>query len=196
MVDTFYLHLEFAGKEGGWSVNLPFLCTRCGVCCTLDDFLTAGEITATPKEHPQVHAKLKALFDELGKMWETDEAKYDQYTMHTPCPFLVNNACSIYEIRPGGCRLYPKTAFGMQTKDCPALTRFKKQRLALKKGKTCKENYYFVGKTAGSAKNGEAVKPAVLTEKQFQACIAKLREAGVTDEELKLFNDFNKARKK
>ncbi len=193
MVDTFFLRLEFAGKEGGWSVNLPFLCTRCGVCCTLDDFLTAGEINATTKEHPQVHAKLKTLFNELGKMWEADEAKYDSYTMHTPCPFLVDNSCSIYEIRPGGCRLYPKTAFGMQTKDCPALTRFKKQRLALKGGRTCKESYHFVG-TADSNKNEEAVEAAVLTEKQFQACVAKLQSAGATDEELKLFNDLNKTR--
>jgi Fe-S-cluster containining protein len=195
MVDTFYLHLEFAGKNGGWSINLPFLCAKCGVCCTLEDFLTAGEINATPEEHPEVHAKVKALFDELGKMWEADEAKYDEYTMHTPCPFLVNSACSIYEIRPGGCRLFPKTAFGMQTRDCPALTRFKKQRIALKKGKTCKENYHFVGETAGSTKCDAAVKPAVFTEKQYQACIAKLHEAGITDEELKLFNDFNGARK-
>ena len=193
MVDTFYLHLEFTGKNGGWSINLPFLCAKCGVCCSLEDFLTAGEINAKPEEHPEVRAKTKALFDELGKMWEASEAKYDEYTMHTPCPFLVNNSCSIYEIRPGGCRLFPKTAFGMQTQDCPALTRFKKQRVALKKGKKHKETYHFVGNTPGASKSGEPVKPAKFTEKQYRACIAKLRLAGITDEELKLFNDFNRA---
>ena len=63
-------------------------------------FLTAGEVTAKPDEHPEVHAKVKALFEELGKMWEADEAKYDEYVAHTPCPFLVNNTCAIYEVRP------------------------------------------------------------------------------------------------
>ena len=191
MVDTFYLHLEFKDNNSDWSINLPFLCTKCGVCCTLDDFLTAGEIEAKPEERPEVHAKMKALFDELGKMWEADEAKYEEYTQRMPCPFLVDNACSIYEIRPGGCRLFPKTAFGMQTRDCPPLTRFKKQCLALKKGKTCKESYSFVGKTVDSTKSDDAVKPAVFTEKQYKVCIAKLHRAGITDEELKLFSDFN-----
>jgi len=27
MVDTFYLHLEFKGKNG-WSINLPFMCIK------------------------------------------------------------------------------------------------------------------------------------------------------------------------
>ena len=103
MVDTFYLHLEFTRKSGEWSINLPFLCTKCGVCCKLEDFLSAGKIIAKPEEHPQVHAKVKALFEELGKMWDADESKYDDYTMHTPCPFLVKNSCIIYEIRPEGC---------------------------------------------------------------------------------------------
>ena len=131
IIDTFYLHLEFANKKCKWSINLPFLCTKCGVCCLLEDFLTAGEITDTLEQHPDVHAKNKELFEELGRRWETDHAKYDQYIASTPCPFLTNNTCSIYDIRPVGCRLFPNTAFGMLTKDCPALTRFKKLRAAL-----------------------------------------------------------------
>ncbi|MBE3115698.1 YkgJ family cysteine cluster protein [Candidatus Bathyarchaeota archaeon] len=195
MVDTFYLHLKFTGKNGGWSINLPFLCNKCGVCCTLDDFLTAGEINAKPEEHFEVHAKMKALSEELGKMWEADEAKYDNYIMHTPCPFLVNNACSIYEIRPDGCRLFPKTAFGMLTEDCEPLTRFKKIRTALKKGRRCIETYHFTGKTLGSAKSDEPIKPAKFTQKQYQTCTTKLRQAGMTDDELNLFNYFNRIEK-
>ena len=191
MVDTFYLHLEFTNKNGAWSINLPFLCNKCGVCCTLEDFLTAGEINAKPQEHPQVHAKIKALFEALGRMWEADEAKYDEYIMHNPCPFLVDNSCSIYEIRPDGCRLFPQTAFGMQTQDCESLNRFKKMRTALKKGKTNTEIYHFTGKTQGSAKCDGVVTPAKFTEKQYQTCIVKLRQAGMTDDELALFNYFN-----
>ncbi len=134
MVETFYLHLEFIEKNGGWSINLPFVCSKCGACCTLEDFLTAGEINAKPQEHPEVHAKIKTLFEELGKKWEADESEYDKYVQQNPCPFLVDKSCSIYELRPEGCRLFPKTAFGMLTQDCEPLNRFKRIRSALKKG--------------------------------------------------------------
>ena len=191
MVDTFYLHLEFKNKKGGWSINLPFLCDKCGVCCTLDDFWTAGEIGGTPQSHPQIHKKVKALFETLGDIWKADEAKYEQYITHNACPFLVNKSCSVYEIRPEGCRLFPKTAFGMQTQDCESLNRFKKQRAALRKGRAAKETYHFTTKALELVKCSEPIKPAKLTQKQYQACITKLRHAGMTDDELTLFELFN-----
>jgi Fe-S-cluster containining protein len=190
MVETFYLHLEFIGKTC-WSINLPFLCTKCGSCCRLEDFLCAGEINAKPQEQPEVHAKVKALFEALGSLWEADHAKYDKYVMDNPCPFLVGKSCSIYEIRPDGCRLFPKTAFGMQTQDCQPLNRFKKMRSALKKGRSSEENYYFTGKTLGLTQDSELIKPAKFNEKQYLACIVKLRQVGMTDDELALFNYFN-----
>lgn len=189
MVDTFYLHLEFAGKYGGWSVDLPFLCSKCGVCCTLDDFLTAGEITSKLQERPEVYAKLKGLFDALSVIFEIDEVKYDQYIIHNSCPFQVEKVCSIYEIRPEGCKQFPNTKFGMQTQDCEALNRFKRQRTALRKGRKTKETYHFTSKPQ------EIIKPAKLTEKQYQICITKLCRAGITDEELALFKSFNKQNK-
>jgi Fe-S-cluster containining protein len=189
MIETFYLHLEFENKNGQWSINLPFLCTKCGVCCTLEDFLTAGEITGKPEEHPQIHARNRVLFEHLGKIFEVDEAKYDNYIANTPCPFLVNKVCSIYEIRPGGCRLFPKTAFGMQTRDCLALTQFKKQRSALKKGKICKETYHF------TSASSEPIKLGSFTEKQYSACLAKLCRVGITEDELAVFNYFNQKKK-
>lgn len=188
MIETVYAHLEFKNKNGAWSINLPFVCTKCGVCCTLEDFLMAGET----KPNPEVDAKVKALFCELGKRWEANEAEYDNYVAHTPCPFLVNNVCSIYEFRPGGCRLFPKTAFGMLSEDCTALDRFKKQRLALKKGRSTKETYYF---TKPADSSHEAIKPPKYTEKQYQICIAKLHQAGITGDELALFNCLNKKNK-
>jgi Fe-S-cluster containining protein len=191
MVDTFYLHLEFKSKTGAWSINLPFLCSKCGVCCTLDDFLTAGEITAKPQERPEVHSKMKALSEELGKMWEADEKEYDKYIIHNPCPFLVDKSCSIYEIRPEGCRLFPNTAFGMLTQDCEALNRFKKMRAALKKGQSCKEKYYFTGKALSQSDVSQPIKRAKINQKQIQTCIGKLRRAGMTDDELALLNIFN-----
>ena len=128
-------------------------------------------------------------------MWEADEAKYDNYIMHTPCQFLVNNACSIYEIRPDGCRLFPKTVFGMLTEDCEPLTRFKKIRAALKKGRLNTETYHFTGESQGTTERTEPIKPAKFTEKQYQTCITKLRQTGITDDELALFNYFNEQKK-
>jgi Fe-S-cluster containining protein len=191
MVDTFYLHLEFTTKKGGWSINLPFLCNKCGICCTLEDFLTAGEISAKLQDQPEVSAKIKGLFEALGKIFEAGESKYDKYIMQNPCPFLVDKSCSIYEIRPDGCRLFPKTAFGIQTQDCHALNRFKKMRASLRKGRSCKENYYFAGKTRGMEESSELIKHVSFTEKQYQSCIDKLRRAGMTDDELALFHFFN-----
>ena len=189
MVDTFYLHLEFKSKKGDWSVNLPFLCSRCGVCCTLDDFLTAGEVKVKPQENSEVQAKLKALFESLGEIFETGEAEYDHYIMHNPCPFLVDKSCSIYEIRPEGCRQFPNTMFGMLTKDCEALNRFKEQRIVLKKDRASKETNHF------TSTKGEPIKSVKLTEKQYQTCIAKLRQAGITNAELDLFIQINEKNK-
>jgi len=186
MVDTFYIHLEFGGKFGEWSINIPFLCSKCGVCCTLDDFLTAGEITCNPKEHPKVEAKLKALFEALGVIFEEDEAKYDRYITHQTCPFLIEKSCSIYEIRPEGCKQFPNTKFGMQTKDCEALNRFQKQRIALKKGRKTKETFHLTSQAQ------KIIKPANLIEKQYQNCITKLLQTGITNEELALFKIYNK----
>jgi Fe-S-cluster containining protein len=190
VIDTFYLHLEFIGKTSGWSINLPFLCTKCGICCTLEDFLTAGEIKTKPKK-PGALAKVKILHETLGEIFEADEEKYEKYIMNKPCPFLVEKSCSIYEIRPDGCRLFPKTVFGMQTQDCEPLNRFEKMRAALKKGRKSKENYYFTGKASGPTECIELIKLAKFTEKQREACIVKLRQAGMTDDELALFNYFN-----
>jgi Fe-S-cluster containining protein len=125
-------------------------------------------------------------------MWEADEAKYDDYIAHVCCPFLVNNVCAIYEIRPTGCRLFPKTIFGMQTEDCQTLLRFKKQYTALIKGRVHKETYKFTR----SSESEESIKHAKFNEKQYQTCIARLRKAVVTEDELNLFNYFNVKNKK
>ena len=182
MVNTFYLHLEFNSKNGNWSLNLPFLCAKCGVCCTLEDFLTAGPT----KPEPQIDTRVRALFKELGKRWEEDQAEYDRHVAQTPCPFLAGNECSIYEFRPNGCRLFPNTTFGMLTKDCPALNRFKKQRSLLKKGKSAKMSYHSV------SEDDDSVMPVCVTDKRYAACVAKLRRTGATEEELALFHRFNR----
>ncbi len=190
MIDTFYMHLEFSSKNP-WSINLPFLCTKCGNCCKLEDFLSAGKINAKTEEYTEAHDKISKLFEELGKLWEADEVKYEEHIMHNPCPFLVNKSCSIYEIRPDGCRLFPKTAFGMQSGDCEPLIRFKKMRIALKKGRNSAETYHYFHADQKTATHKKKIKSTKFTQKQYQTCIDKLSQAGATADELTLFNYFN-----
>lgn len=184
MVDTFYVHIEFTTKNGKWSINLPFLCNQCGICCTLDDFLTAGEIKSQPKD-VDIRAKMRALYDDLGKIWEEDEDKYDNFIVHTPCPFLTNKTCTIYTIRPDGCRQFPNTPFGMQAKDCESLNRFKKQKVALTKGRKTKQTCHFINL-------GESALPTIFSDKQYKNSLTKLQQAGITIEELALFEFLNK----
>jgi Fe-S-cluster containining protein len=189
-VETFYLHLEFLSKNC-WSINLPFLCTSCGNCCTIEDFLSAGKIDAKIGDFPEIHARLKDFYKELGKIWEQNESKYDEYISQNKCLFLKNNSCSIYIIRPEGCRVFPKTAFGMESKDCEPLIRFKRMHKALKKGRKSKATYYFTGKNEGLTEQNKPTQTVKITEKQCQSCTVRLRKAGMTDKELGLLNFFN-----
>jgi len=183
MVDTTYVHLEFESEDGVWSINLPFVCDQCGVCCKLEDFLVAGKVKITPKENPQLHAKIQAIYEEMGKRWEKDSAEYDRYIMHTPCPFLENKKCSIYPVRPDGCRQFPNTPFGFQSRDCKPLNRFKQQTAALCRGTKAKRTMHFTA---------DVLKQPCFSEKQYQRCIEKLRKNGITEDELKLFELLNK----
>jgi Fe-S-cluster containining protein len=112
------------------------------------------------------------------------EAEYDNYALNTPCPFLNNKLCTIYDIRPNGCRYFPNTLFGMQTQDCEALTLLKRQRAALKKGRTAKETYYFTSAN-------QPIKTSIFTEEQYQKCLSKLHQTGTTKQQLTLFHQFN-----
>jgi Fe-S-cluster containining protein len=183
MLETYYIHLEFQDKAGVWSVNLPFFCDRCGVCCTLEDFLTAGVIEGSFDVNCEVYAKFNALKVELGALFDRDEVEYDYHITHSRCPFQSGNLCSIYDIRPLGCRHFPNTPFGMLSEDCKALDRFKKQRLALKRGRSSKETGHFTIDSLISVS---------FSEKQYKACLETLCRVGITEQELSLFNMLNK----
>jgi hypothetical protein len=70
----------------------------------------------------------------------------------------------------------------MQTQDCMALTRFKKQSAVLSRGRAAKKTFHFTW---------EPLKHARLTAKQYQTCLNKLHKTGVTPDELALFNTVN-----
>jgi Fe-S-cluster containining protein len=161
---------------------LPFLCNKCGICCTLEDFLNAGEIQGSPESDSGVYAKFKALTVELGRLFERDEKLYEQHIAGARCPFQKGSICSIYAIRPKGCSQFPNTPFGMLSEDCKALDRFKKQKSILKRGRAVEETGYFTE---------DIIVPVSFSKKQYDACMDKLLKAGITEEERLLFNRLN-----
>jgi len=183
MIDTVYAHVRFIGRNGFWSINLPFVCTKCGVCCILDDFLTAGPVKTKLGENPEVENKLQAIYDYLEKLIEEGEDKYDGYVMHTPCPFVKDKKCTIYSIRPDGCRQFPNTPFGMLSEDCEALDRFKKQIKILKQCRRSKVTFHFTT---------ESIKESKITLQQYNNCVSKLGKVGIKDEELALLQVLNR----
>jgi Fe-S-cluster containining protein len=183
LIDTTYAHLQFFGRNGVWSINLPFVCTKCGVCCILDDFLTAGPIKAKPGENPEIESKLQAIYDYLQKLLEEGEDKYDEYVLQTPCPFVKDKICAIYTLRPDGCRQFPNTPFGMESEDCEALDKFKQQIKVLKHGRASKVTLHFTNEPLIDAK---------FSKQQYDDCVEKLKKAGITEEEIALFAVLNR----
>jgi Fe-S-cluster containining protein len=183
MIDTVYLHIEYQTKKCQWSLNLPFVCDQCGLCCKLEDFLTAGPTKVNPAENPQLSDRLTEIYEDTGRRWEADPEKYERYIATTPCPFVKDKKCTIYPYRPDGCRQFPNTPFGMLSQDCAALDRFKKQAIAVCRGRKAKKTYHFTT---------EPIIPAKISEKKHQDCLAKLRKAGITEEEYALFESLNR----
>lgn len=99
-----------------------FNCRRCGKCCAeiglpwdpnriseIAEFLGVSVDQAIERYYG-------TLVDD-GQCWDSDDNK------RTPCPFLESSPerkrCSIYAVRPEGCRIYPlETDAGRQGVDC------------------------------------------------------------------------------
>lgn len=101
-----------------------FECQRCGKCCTeiglpydpdsIFEIAKFFNLTVA-----QVIEKYYGRIVEERKKWEPEDHK------RTPCPFLAADgdikSCSIYSVRPLGCRLYPfETDGGRAGVDCAA----------------------------------------------------------------------------
>lgn len=189
-IDTFYYHFKI-GFPKPWSVNLPFLCVKCGKCCTLGNVLSArGALIGNPSEeqYREVNKKLKPYIEEYSRIISQERDKLDAYINETKCPFILpDNSCEIYLHRPEGCQAYPKTDSGMDTEKgyCESLDRFKNLRKALLRGQ--RENY--IGDHFFISKDG--IKPVKMTRQQYKRCVAKLLKAGMTSDELALFIYLN-----
>ena len=185
-LDTFYEHYNFLYPKP-WSVNLPFLCVKCGNCCSLDSFFSTGGIFSvypSDKQISEIKLKTKPYFEKTHRI--VDNNKRKEYQMKTKCPFLQsNNYCEIYSVRPSGCQFFPKTDFGMNTEKgfCESLDRFKRFREVLLKEQE------FIGYDFFTFSDG--IQPVKMTNYQYEKCVTTLIKAGMTTEELKLFKKVN-----
>ena len=85
-----------------------FNCQRCGKCCE-------GDLPWDPSRHKEIAAFLNITTDDLfntyyGKISPNGRVElYD--SKRAPCPFYKSehnvNKCTIYPVRPEGCRLFP-----------------------------------------------------------------------------------------
>jgi Fe-S-cluster containining protein len=106
-----------------WSAGLAFACTKgCTACCTQN-------VTMTAVEGEVIHRRLREIgheawfTQELQKKGATfrprmttndfadaclrgDDAQPEQIGNMAPCPFLEENCCRIYEVRPFACRCF------------------------------------------------------------------------------------------
>ena len=72
-------------------------CARgCGHCCHV-----SVPITDLEARYMGEHLNIKPVELKLSVKHELSE-----YGSHTPCPFLANGECSIYEVRPLTCRMH------------------------------------------------------------------------------------------
>ena len=102
----------------------------CGVCCCqlvpiapAEAFYIVGRFLALPiaKRKPllgrfnDIKNRLAdtGLIERISALGETDDndsVASDYFDLHLPCPFLVNQSCSIHEWRPIACREYNVTS--------------------------------------------------------------------------------------
>jgi len=89
-----------------YSEGLRFKCTQCGKCCTGAPgyaWVTEKEIQCIAKHlHLSPNEFGRKYLRRVGERWALLEnsKNYD-------CVFLIENRCSIYEVRPTQCRAFP-----------------------------------------------------------------------------------------
>lgn len=106
-----------------WSANLPFACARhCSACCTQNVTMTAVEGEVIHRLiHQQGHESWFAgqllrkgatrrprltTNDFAAACLQGEEIQLDSHGNSSPCPFLEESCCRIYEARPFACRCF------------------------------------------------------------------------------------------
>ncbi len=78
------------------------LCQRCGNCCR-----SRGSIRVKKEELQNVADALHMEYKKLKDRVNASPMGDGTFVISQPCPFLRNNLCAIYIVRPGTCRGFP-----------------------------------------------------------------------------------------
>lgn len=81
-----------------------FQCGRCGKCCR-GPLLDGIEVS--PSDVKRISRYLKISPDAFMNKYVATKRGYRYGVIAYPCPFLKENSCSIYPIRPIACRTFP-----------------------------------------------------------------------------------------
>jgi Fe-S-cluster containining protein len=76
-------------------------CTRCAQCCrTL-------QVVVDHQDAARLAKRLNMSASEFKRRYMKFDEHKEGYFAASPCPFLKENACSVYEDRPKACRDFP-----------------------------------------------------------------------------------------
>lgn len=85
-------------------------CKKCGWCCK------AQNAMLTPDDIRRLCVQFKCNYEEFYERYLDKKMKIPY--LKSPCPFLDNNKCSIYHLRPKVCKAYPFIDFLLVVKPC------------------------------------------------------------------------------
>jgi Fe-S-cluster containining protein len=76
-------------------------CTQCANCCRSLQVMVDGADIA------RLATRLKLTEQEFNRRYVEFDANGESYFASSPCPFLKDNVCSVYEDRPKACHDFP-----------------------------------------------------------------------------------------
>lgn len=85
-------------------------CKKCGWCCR------AQNAMLTPEDIRRLLAHFKCNYEEFYEKYLDKKMKIPY--LKSPCPFLIENNCTVYHIRPKVCKIYPFIDFLLVIKPC------------------------------------------------------------------------------
>lgn len=85
-------------------------CKKCGWCCK------AQNAMLTPDDIIRLLGHFKCSYEEFYEKYLDKKMKIPY--LKSPCPFLIDNKCDVYHIRPKVCKIYPFIDFLLVVRPC------------------------------------------------------------------------------